>query len=123
MRDELGRIAETYKSEYLIAKHRQDELERRLSDQLSRAQEVNQAEVGLRQLESTARSYRSLHDTFLQRYSEAQQPLVNDEARVVSRGVAPSVEEPLKAILVGILTVLGRLGCGRRVRISPGTAG
>jgi len=112
MRDELGRVAETYKSEYLIAKERQDELERRLADQRSSIQEVNQGEVELRQLESTARSYRTLHDTFLQRYSEAQQPFVGDEARVVSRASPPNSTSHLKAVLIALLMVLGGLGVG-----------
>ena len=63
--DELGRIEETFKSEYEIAKKRQDELEKSLASLISQSQETNQAQVTLFSLEAAAKSYRKLYDSFL----------------------------------------------------------
>jgi succinoglycan biosynthesis transport protein ExoP len=112
MQSELDRIAESYKSEYLIAKARQDQVEKRVSDQITKSREVSEAEITLRQLESAARSYRTLHDMFLQRYSESQQSLQADEARVISPASPPSSPSNPKPLLVGVLTILGGLGAG-----------
>jgi polysaccharide biosynthesis transport protein len=86
MLDELKRIAETYKSEYAIAKTLQQDLEKRLDTLLSRSQETNQAQIALFSLEASAQSYRKLYDNFLQRYMESiqQQSFPNSEARLIS---------------------------------------
>jgi len=47
MNDELGRIEETYKSEYEIAKKAQEELEGTLATLISQSQTTNQAQVTL----------------------------------------------------------------------------
>jgi succinoglycan biosynthesis transport protein ExoP len=112
MRSELGRIAETYKSEYVIAIERQKELEKRVAEQIADSQQVNKAEITLRQLESTARNYRTLHDMFLQRYGESQQSVVTDEARVISPASSPGAPSSPKPLLVGALTILGGLAAG-----------
>ena len=56
--DELRRIGETYKSEYEIAKHRQAELEKAVAAAVSQSQETSQALTTLRDLESSAETYR-----------------------------------------------------------------
>ena len=70
IRDELGRIEETLRSEYEIAKKRQDELEKGLAALVSQSTETNQAQVTLFSLEAAAQSYRKLYDNFLQRHTE-----------------------------------------------------
>ena len=84
--DELGRIEETFKSEYEIAKKRQDELEKGLASLISQSQETNQAQVTLFSLDATAKSYRKLYDTFLQQHTETvqQQSYPISEARALS---------------------------------------
>src|SRR6202007_922586 len=71
--DELGRIQESYRSEYQIAKQRQDEIEKALAGLITQSQETNQAQVILFSLEAAAKSYRKLDDDFLQRHTEAVQ--------------------------------------------------
>src|SRR5262249_37972782 len=85
--EELKRIAETYKSDYAIAKQRQDELEKLLADAVVKSQGTNEAEISLRALESSAKSYRALYDNVLQHYTESVQQLSSpiSETRVVSR--------------------------------------
>lgn len=84
--DELGRIAETYKSELAIAKNRQAELEKELAKLVAQSPGLSQAEVTLRSLESAAQSYRKIYDDFLQRHTETvqQQSFPATEARLIS---------------------------------------
>lgn len=86
MQDELERIAETYKSEYAIAKRRQEELENQLAAVVTQSQDTNQAQITLRSLESAAQSYRKIYDDFLQRHTESvqQQSFPTMEARLIS---------------------------------------
>src|SRR5262249_35043051 len=66
IRDELGRIEETWKSEHQIAKKKQDELEKSFTTLISQSTQTNQAQVALFSLEAAAQSYRKLYDNFLQ---------------------------------------------------------
>ena len=76
--DEIRRVAAAYTTDYAIAKQREDEIEKQLNQVLSQSQVANKAEVTLRELESTAKTYHSLYESFLQRYTEeVQQELVS----------------------------------------------
>ena len=112
--DELRRIAETYKSEYEIAKQRQAALERSLDETVAQSRTANQAQVALRELESSAQRYRALEDTFLQRYMEAvqQQSLPITEARFVSRASKPLAPSQPKRSLILALASAGGLAFG-----------
>jgi succinoglycan biosynthesis transport protein ExoP len=116
--DELRRIAEVYKSDYQIAKQREDELQRELARAVDQSQITNKAQVALRELESNSQTYRTLYDNFLQRYMESvqQQSFPITEARNISEATPPSRKShPNALIVLGIATlgglVLG-LGCG-----------
>src|SRR5262249_38077433 len=103
--DELGRIEETYKSEYEIAKKRQDELEKALTDAVARTQETNQAQVTLFSLEAAAKSYRSLYDSFLRQHTEAVQEQtypVSDARLISAAGVAQTGPNMAKIWLITI---------------------
>ncbi len=112
--DELGRIEETAKSEYDIAKKRQDELDKALATLISQSSETNQAKITLFSLEAAAQSYRKLYDNFLQRHTETlqQQTFPVSDARSISpasvRQTAP------KPALVWTLTIFAgaMLGVG-----------
>jgi succinoglycan biosynthesis transport protein ExoP len=86
IRDELGRIEETHKSEFEIGKKRQEELEQGLAALVSQSTETNQAQVALFSLESAAQSYRKLYDSFLQQHTESvqQQSFPISDARSIS---------------------------------------
>jgi succinoglycan biosynthesis transport protein ExoP len=86
IRDELGRIEQTLKSEYEIAKKRQDELEKGLASLVSQSTETNQAQIALFSLESAAQSYRKIYENFLQRHTESvqQQSYPISDARALS---------------------------------------
>ena len=89
--DELGRIAQTYRSDYEIAKARDGSVSKSLADIVSVSQTANQAQIALRELESSAHSYRALHDNFLQRHMESvqQQSFPITEARLITTATPP----------------------------------
>lgn len=110
--DELGRTAQSYKSDYEIAKSRVDGLERNLASLVANSQMVKRDRLGLADLESTAKVYHTIYDNFLQRYMEAiqQQSFPITEARVISPA-APSQHKsgPLTIRVLGLAAVIGIL--------------
>jgi len=108
--DELGRIAQGYKSDYEISKTRVEGLERSLQSLVADSQVINRDRLGLTDLESTAKVYHTIYDNFLQRYMEAiqQQSFPITEARVISAAAAPQHKSsPLTFIVLGIAGVIG----------------
>lgn len=108
--DELGRIAESYKSDYEIAKGRQAALEQSFVKQISESQGINRDRLGLRDLESSAHVYHTIYDNFLQHYMEAiqQESFPITEARVISPAAPPEVKSsPRTSSALGIAGALG----------------
>ena len=108
--NELGRIAESYKSDYEIAKARQEDVEKSLAALVIDSQSTNRDRLGLRDLESTAQVYHTIYDNFLQRYMEAiqQQSFPITEARVISTAARPSQKS--SPVAFAVLGVAGALG-------------
>jgi polysaccharide biosynthesis transport protein len=109
IRNELQRIAESFKSEYEIATQRQDGLQKQLNDAVSQSQVTNEAQVKLRELESNSQSYRALYDNFLQRYVQSvqQQSFPITEARVISAASPPFSKSSPKTLLTLIVAAFG----------------
>lgn len=109
IKDEMGKIAETYKSDYEIALTRQQSLEKSLANVVSESQTTGQAQVKLRELESSAETSRTLYDSFLQRYMEAvqQQSVPISEARLVSPAMRPLKRSSPKWWLVLLVSAGG----------------
>ena len=61
-------MRKSYKSDYEIAKQRQEGIEKDLAQAVAQSQVTNRSKVALNELESDAQSYRTLYDNFLQRY-------------------------------------------------------
>ena len=116
MLNELARIGQTYKSEYEIASARELSLQASLDNVVAQSQHTKQAQLQLRELQSSAQTSRNLYDTFLQRYMEAvqQQSLPITEARLISSASPPNKRSsPSKMIvLAGALLASGILGAG-----------
>jgi succinoglycan biosynthesis transport protein ExoP len=107
---ELRRIAASYQSEYEIAKTREENLERALAGLVSEGQVTNRDRLGLAELESSAKIYHTLYDSFLQRYMEAiqQQSFPITDARVISAAVAPTRKsKPITSLVLAIATTMG----------------
>lgn len=109
--DELKRIQESYKSDYDIALTREESIKGSLANVVSESQLTNQAQVQLRELESTAQSYQAMYDNFLQRYMESvqQQSFPITEARVISAATTPLVKSAPKSLIVLAGSLLGGL--------------
>ena len=112
--DELKRIASSYQSEYNIAKARESALEKSLASTVSGSQTTNKAQIELRQLESSAQSYRALYDNFQQRYTDSvqQQSFPIPEAQVIATALAPSVPSSPKAMRILAIAAFGGLAVG-----------
>src|ERR1700730_5759845 len=112
--DELRRIAAASRSDYVIAKQREAEIEKQLNQVASQFQTTNKAQVTLRELESTAKNYHSLYESFLQRYTGAVQqetfPLA--ETRLVSLASALTTKVKPKPLYVFALSLMGGIALG-----------
>jgi polysaccharide biosynthesis transport protein len=111
---ELRLLAETYNSDYEIAKQRQGALEKDLARAVSQSQESNKAQITLRELESSAQSFRTLHNSFFQRYTESiqQESFPITEARIISRATRPLSKSGPKTQLILALACFGGIGFG-----------
>jgi polysaccharide biosynthesis transport protein len=109
--DELGRIAETYKSDYEISKAREDSVTNSLADIVKQSQTLSGAEVTLHDLEASAQTYRALYDNFLQRYMESvqQQSFPISDARVITPATRPGGKSSPKTTLILALATVGGL--------------
>jgi succinoglycan biosynthesis transport protein ExoP len=111
--DELRRIAGAYKSDYDIAKARENSLEKSLAATVAGSQTMKKAQIELRQLESVAQTYRALYDNFQQRYTDSvqQQSLPMTEARVITRASQSEKTSP-KSLLILAIASMGGLVLG-----------
>jgi succinoglycan biosynthesis transport protein ExoP len=117
--DELKRIAETYKSDYDIARQGEVAMKEGLSQAVTQSQTTDKAQVQLRDLVSSAQTARTLYDNFLQRYMETtqQQSFPITEARVITLATPPSApSDPKVKVILALSAILGLalgLGIGR----------
>ena len=112
--DELQRIAQTYKSDYEIAKAREDSLKASLTKQVQESGASGQAQVDLKELQASSQTYRTIFENFLQKYTEAvqQQSFPISDARVISAATPPYQKSYPKTLLVGLLGLLAGVGAG-----------
>src|SRR5258705_6327030 len=111
IREELVRLGETYKSDLEIAKHNQEAAEKELAGAVAQSQEANQVKVTLRQLESSAKTYRTQYDSLLQKYTETQQqqsfPIT--EARMITAAESGFKSSPVTRRVVSFAIFGGLL--------------
>jgi len=110
IRNELQRIAETYKSDYEIARQHQQSVQKQLDEAVAQSKVTGQAQVSLRELESNAQTYQALYDNFLQRYMESvqQQSFPVTEARVITAATRPlSKSSPKTLLVLGLASMVG----------------
>jgi succinoglycan biosynthesis transport protein ExoP len=108
----LQRIAETYKSDYEIAKTREDSVQKSLNQIVSESQTTNEAQITLHNLESSAQTYRALYDNFLQRYMESvqQQTFPISETRLITPATRPfSKSAPRSYLILALASLAGML--------------
>lgn len=122
--DEVRRIAETYKSEYEISRTREQSLQDSLAVLVGQSATAGQAQVRLRDLESSAQTARNLYDTFLQRSMETtqQQTFPVTDARVITAATESTRKSHPRTLLIlagagAVGTMLGFAVALMRVRL------
>ena len=102
MADELARIAQSYESNYEVAKAREESLLKSLDAQIAGAQNTKLDELGLVELESKAKALHGAHDNFVAEYMQIsqQQSVPSTDARVITAAAVwrshqpPHVQDP-----------------------------
>jgi polysaccharide biosynthesis transport protein len=110
MFEELGRIAESYRSDLQVAQAREASVRASVDAATGISAGANETQVQLRELEREAETYRNLYQTFLQRYQEAvqQQSFPITEARVITDAQVPGgPSKPRKGLSLALALVLG----------------
>jgi exopolysaccharide transport family protein len=112
--DEVRRLAETSRSDFEVAKERQQEIEKQLALAVSQSRTTNSAELTMRELETSAKGYRSLYESFLQRYmgTVQQESFPIAEARVISSASPPQSKSRPKTGSILALGILGGIALG-----------
>jgi len=107
--DELRRTAEGYKSDFEIAKAREDASQKSLNDTIAVSNDTSQAQIVLKDLESNAQSARALADNFLQLYmvSVQQQSFPITEARVITPASMPFSKSSPKTLIILLAALVG----------------
>jgi polysaccharide biosynthesis transport protein len=109
--DEMRKIAGSYKSDYEIALARENSLRKSLEKVVGESHVSNQAQVQLRELQSSADSTRSLYDNFLQRYMEAveqKDSIPLSDTRLMSPAKTPlKSSSPKHVIILAVATAVG----------------
>jgi polysaccharide biosynthesis transport protein len=112
--NELRRIADSYKSDYEIANAREESIRTSLQGLVNQADKTGQAQVTLRALESSASTYRTILENFLQKYTEAvqQQSFPISDARLITPAEPPSSKSFPKTTLLALLGILAGITLG-----------
>ena len=112
--DELQRIAQTYKSDYEIAKAREDSLRASLGKQVREAGTSGRAQVDLKELQAASQTYHTIFENFMQKYTEAvqEQSFPISDARVITLATPPFGKSWPKTKLIALLGLLVGLGGG-----------
>lgn len=112
--DELSRIQQAYKSDYDIALTREESIKNSLANVVSETQLTNQAQVQLRELDSSAQSFQAMYDNFLQAFMQTtqQQSFPITESRVISAASRPLGKSQPKTLIVLAVTIAGGMMLG-----------
>jgi succinoglycan biosynthesis transport protein ExoP len=120
IRDEELRISESYADEYHIAKTRENELVTAMAQSVGQAATSSQAQVTMRELESSADTLRSLYNSFLQKFKEINtvqtETIPVENARILTRATPPyRSSKKAAAVLAGSIVFGLFLGAGAAV--------
>jgi succinoglycan biosynthesis transport protein ExoP len=113
LQNEMHRLADGYASDYQAALANQTDIETQLQRLVGDADGTNQKLVTLRALQSSADTYKSLYENFLQRYTQAMQDqsFPVSETRIVTAAVPPlRKSQPKGLIVLAVASFLGMAG-------------
>lgn len=108
---ELKRVAEGYKSDLLIARSREQSIQKSLDQIVAESQRTDQARITLHDLQSSAQTYRDLYDNFLQRYMQSiqQQSSPVTQSQLITHARPPLIRSAPRPLLVMAMAALGGL--------------
>src|SRR5262249_11140548 len=111
MFEELKRTAESYKSDFVIAKAREGSIQQSLDHMANQAHTTDAARIALRNLKGSAQTARDLYDNFLQSYlrSVQQQSSPVLDSRLITHARPPLTPSWPKPPLIMALALLGGL--------------
>lgn len=112
IKDEMGRIEEAYRSDYQVARKREEAVRAGLDEQFLKTVRVGQFQVQLQELEATARAARQNYDETMQRFLQAtqKQTFPIGDARVLSSATAPTKKHsPKRGLLMAIGAFAGTM--------------
>src|SRR4051794_12660285 len=112
--DEVRRLSETSRNDLETAKQREQEVEKQLATAVAQSHSTNSAELTMRELETSAKGYRTLYESFLQRYmgSAQQESFPISEARVISPASPPQTKSKPKTGLILAIAIFGGIALG-----------
>jgi polysaccharide biosynthesis transport protein len=112
--EEVRRLAEIAKSDFEETKQQQQAVEKQLEQAVSQSRNTSAAEASIRELEVSAKGYRSLYESFLQRYmgSLQQVSFPISEARVISAASPPEKKTKPNPKMVFAFGVFGGIALG-----------
>jgi succinoglycan biosynthesis transport protein ExoP len=116
IRDEEQRIVNSYATEYQIAKARSTELAANVAELVGEAGTNSQAQVTMRELESSADALRNLYNNFLQKFQEINtvqtQTIPVRDARIITRATPPLHKSSKKSNIVFAGSIMAGLLLG-----------
>lgn len=112
--EELKRLGETFKSDYEIAKQREQELQKELASAVSKSQLTDVNTIALTELDSTAQSSKKVYENYLRRYMESvqEESFPISDARVISPATQPLSKSSPKTLIVVPLAALAGMVLG-----------
>jgi len=122
--EELGRIAESNKSELTMAQTRLDSVREQVAAATITSKSSNQTQVRLRQLQQDADNYRNLYQSYLERFQQTRQQQSDpvSSARVISAAFTPDKPSlPRKPLVLAVFILVGSsigigFGCFREFK-------
>ncbi len=107
--EELQTIAQSYHNDALVAAQSEAAMQREYERLVTESGEQSKVRVTLRDLNSSAETYRALYVTYLQRYNQAiqDQSFPVSQSRVFSRAVAPLRTSTNVPLLFGLSLAFG----------------
>jgi succinoglycan biosynthesis transport protein ExoP len=112
--EEVRRLAESSRNDLEAAKQRQQDIEKQLAQAVLQSRTTNSAESTMRELETGAKGYRTLYESFLQRYMGLvqQESFPISEARVISPAAPPLNKSRPKTGLILAMGLFGGIALG-----------
>jgi succinoglycan biosynthesis transport protein ExoP len=112
--EEVRRLAEASRNDFETAKQRQQDIEKQLAQAVSQSRTTNSAELTMRELDTSAKGYRALYESFLQRYmgSVQQESFPISQARVISPAAPPQTKSKPWAGLILAMGLFGGIALG-----------